>query len=59
MFGFFKKESKADQLRKKYKLLIEEAYKLSHTNRKASDLKNKEAEDLWKEIESLEKEGKK
>jgi len=56
MFGFFKKKSKADQLRKQYKSLIEEAYKLSHTNRKASDLKNKEAEDLWKEIEKLESE---
>ncbi len=59
MFGFFKKKSQADQLRKKYKSLIEEAYKLSHTNRKASDLKNKEAEDLWKEIERLEKEAEK
>ena len=56
MFGFFKKKSEADKLRIKYKVMIEEAYKLSHTNRKASDLKNKEAEDLWKEIERLEAE---
>ena len=56
MFGFFKKKSEADKLRSKYKVMIEEAYKLSHTNRKASDLKNKEAEDLWKEIERLEAE---
>lgn len=54
MFGFFKKKSEADKLRAKYKAMIEEAYQLSHTNRKASDLKNKEAEDLWKEIERLE-----
>lgn len=54
MFGFFKKKSKAKKLRNKYKALIKEAYELSHINRKASDLKNKEAEDLWKEIERLE-----
>ena len=56
MFWFLKKKSKANQLRKKYKTLIEEAYKLSHTNRKASDLKNQEAEEIWKEIELLENE---
>ena len=54
MFGFFKKKSEADKLRDQYKSMIKEAYELSHTNRKASDLKNKEAEDLWKEIEKLE-----
>lgn len=58
MFGFFKKKSEADKLRDKYKAMIKEAYELSHTNRKASDLKNKEAEDLWKEIEKLEAEAK-
>jgi hypothetical protein len=58
MFGFFKKKSEADKLRDKYKAMIKEAYELSHTNRKASDLKNKEAEDLWKEIERLEAEAK-
>ena len=54
MFGLFRKKSKADVLRKKYKTLLEEAYQLSHTDRKASDMKRKEAEDLWLEVEKLE-----
>ena len=46
MFGLFKKKSEKDILLKKYKLLTEEAYKLSHINRMASDEKTKEIDDL-------------
>jgi len=54
MFGLFKKKSKADILKKKYNKLLEESYKLSHTDRTASSLKAAEAEEVMKEIEGLE-----
>lgn len=54
MFGLFKKKSKAVVLKKKYNKLLEESYKLSHTDRKASSLKAAEAEEMMKEIELLE-----
>ena len=55
MFGLFKKKSKKELLLTKYKKLNEEAYKLSHHNRKASDIKLKEANDVLQEINALEK----
>jgi len=54
MFGFFKKKSKLDQMKAEYKKMLEESYKLSTTDRKASDLKALEAEEFYKEIEKLE-----
>ncbi len=54
MFGLFKKKSQKDILMKKYKTLTEEAYKLSHSNRKLSDAKLAEAEAVLKEVEALE-----
>lgn len=54
MFGLFKKKSKSDKLKKKYEKLIEESYKLSHTDRTASSMKAAEADDVLKEIEQLE-----
>lgn len=53
MFSFFKKKSPLDKLRKEYKKLSEEAHRLSTTDRKASDLKRMEAEEVMKKIESL------
>ena len=53
MFGLFKKKSKKDILNKKYKQLMEESYRLSHSNRKASDQKMAEADEIRKEIEKL------
>ena len=53
MFGLFKKKSKKELLNAAYKKLMEESYRLSHTDRKASDLKRAEAEEILKEIESL------
>ena len=55
MFGLFKKKSKAAILNDKYKKLLEEAFKLSTTNRKESDSKYAEADEVLKEIEQLKK----
>ncbi len=53
MFGLFKKKDPTDKLRKKHKQLLEEAFKLSKTDRKASDAKTAEAAEVMKEIEKL------
>jgi hypothetical protein len=54
MFGLFKKKSKKEKLNEQYKKLMEESYRLSHSDRKASDLKRAEAEEILKEIDALE-----
>lgn len=54
MFGLFKKKSEKERLLKKYNTLTEEAYKLSHSNRAASDAKTKEANDILDKIKALE-----
>ena len=56
MFGIFKKKSEKDTLMKKYNALTEEDYKLSHSNRSASDQKTKEANDILDRIKELESE---
>ncbi len=53
MFGIFKKKSELEKLQEKYKKVLEESYKLSHTNRAASDQKAVEANDILKQIELL------
>lgn len=55
MFGLFKSKSKAqlDRLTKQHRKLLEEAFQLSKIDRKASDLKYAEADELLREIESL------
>lgn len=55
MLGLFKKKSPLDKLEAKRKKLLEEAFKLSKTNRKLSDAKTAEAEDLLKVIDRLRK----
>ena len=52
MFGLFKSDPKK-KLQKKYRKLMEESHALSHTDRKAADKKNQEAEDVLKEIDKL------
>ncbi|MFK7949523.1 MAG: Lacal_2735 family protein [Saprospiraceae bacterium] len=54
MFGLFKKDP-VKKLQKKYKDLMEESYRLSTSDRKASDLKRAEAEAVIKEIEAIQK----
>ena len=52
MFG---SSSEKDKLQQKYNKLLEEAYELSRTNRKKSDMKRGEAEEIAKQIDELEK----
>ena len=53
MFGLF--ADKKTKLEKKYAQLLEESYRLSHSNRKASDLKMAEADRILTQIKFLEK----
>ena len=53
MFGIFKKKSEKDKLYEQYKKLTKEAHILSTTNRKLSDQKTYEAEEIMKKLESL------
>lgn len=53
MLGLFKKRSEKEILLKKYRKLMEEAYRLSHTDRKASDMKTAEADEILQKAEKL------
>ena len=53
MFGLFKKKSEKDKLRSQYEKLLKEAHSLSTTNRKMSDQKAFEADEVMKKIEQL------
>ena len=53
MFNIFKKKSKAEKLNAKYRELLEESYKLSTTNRRLSDNKAAEANEILKQITLL------
>jgi len=52
MFGLFKKDEKKE-LQKKYEKLMEESYKLSTTDRRASDMKRAEADKIADKIAKL------
>jgi ribosomal protein L32 len=56
MFGIFKKTSKTKKLYKRYRFLLEEAKTLSTSNRALSDQKYAEAQDVLREIESMDDE---
>jgi hypothetical protein len=53
MFQIFKKKSERDKLQEEYKKCLKEAFILSKTNRKESDLKTHKANELLKAIEQL------
>lgn len=53
MFGLFKKKSEKEKLQAQYEKLLKEAYILSTTNRKMSDQKTYEANEVLKQIEKL------
>ena len=53
MFGLFKKKSEADKLQEEYAKLMKEAFVLSKSDRKQSDAKTAEAEEVLKKIEAL------
>lgn len=51
--GLFTRKSEKEKLQAKYSKLVDEAYKLSHTDRRASDLKTAEADQVLKQMEAL------
>jgi hypothetical protein len=53
MLNIFKKKTKVEKLNEQYKKLLEESYKLSTTNRRLSDSKVAEANDILKQIDQL------
>ncbi|MDC8004150.1 Lacal_2735 family protein [Aureisphaera galaxeae] len=53
MFGIFKKKTEKEKLQAQYESLLKEAHKLSTSNRKLSDQKVFEAEEIAKQIDQL------
>ncbi|WP_297798553.1 Lacal_2735 family protein [uncultured Eudoraea sp.] len=53
MFGLFKKKSEKEKLQEQYAKLLKEAHSLSTSNRRLSDQKTFEAEEIMKKIETL------
>ena len=53
MFNLFKKKSPKEKLQAEYKKLLKEAHSLSTSNRKLSDQKVFEAEEVMKQLEKL------
>ncbi len=53
MFGIFKKKSEKEKLQQEYQKLQNKSFKLSTTNRKLSDQKAYEAEEVMKQLERL------
>ena len=52
MLNIFKKKSKVEKLNAQYKKLLEESYKLSTTNRRLSDSKVEETNEILKQIDT-------
>ena len=52
--GFFTRKSKKDKLNEQYNKKLEQAYKMSTTNRSESDRLTAEANDILEEIKKLE-----
>ncbi len=53
MFGIFKKKSEKEKLQMQYEKLLKESYTLSSSNRKLSDQKVFEAEEVMNRLEKL------
>ncbi len=53
MFGLFKKKTELEKLQSQYQKLMKEAFDLSKSNRKASDDKYAQADEIQKKIEAL------
>ncbi len=53
MFGLFKKKTEKEKLQQQYQSLLKEAHSLSATNRKLSDQKVFEAEEVMKRLDKL------
>ncbi|SFN61741.1 hypothetical protein SAMN04487989_10250 [Bizionia echini] len=55
MFGLFKSKSEIEKLQKQYEIVMKDWHRLSTTDRKASDLKYAEAQQIADKIEALQK----
>ena len=55
MFGFFKKKTALQKLEEQYKKKMKEGYDLQSINRKDSDQKYLEAQQILDKIEALDK----
>ena len=55
MFGLFKRKTEKEKLSAQYKKLLKESHELSSKDRKASDRKQFEANEILKIIDALEK----
>jgi len=53
MFGLFKKKTEKEKLQKQYEQLLKEAHELSASNRRLSDQKTAEAQEIINKIENL------
>jgi hypothetical protein len=53
MFSLFKKKDPREELNKRYKALLQESFRLSTSDRKASDLKRAEAEEVLLQMERM------
>ncbi|WP_298925827.1 Lacal_2735 family protein [uncultured Allomuricauda sp.] len=53
MFGLFKKRTEKEKLQEQYAKLLREAHGFSTSNRKLSDQKTFEAEEIMKQIDQL------
>lgn len=53
MLGFFKKKTEKEKLQERYKKLLQEAHGLSTSNRKMSDQKIYEANEIMKKLEQF------
>jgi hypothetical protein len=53
MFGFFKKKTKKEKLQIEYKTLLKEAFNLSKIDRKKSDQKTFEANQILDQLNDL------
>lgn len=51
MFNFFRKKTKMEIVQRKYEQLMKESHTLSKTDRKQSDEKYAEAQELLKEMD--------
>lgn len=53
MFGLFKKKTEKEKLSAEYRKLMEQAHKMSHSDRKAADRLIYEAEQIAKKMDAL------
>ena len=51
--GLFSRKSKKEKMLDQYNKMLNEAHKLSHTDRKASDMKRMEAEEYYQKIQEV------